>query len=112
METPYTSLTHRYLARVVLEAVSPLALGTGERDIITDALVATDTNGLPYLPGSSIAGVLRHLAEENMEGERVKHLFGYQEGKKGEGSRLILTEGKLLDEQSKVCDGLCEVSSD
>ena len=112
METSYTSLTHRYLARVVLEAVSPLALGTGERDITTDALVATDTNGLPYLPGSSIAGVLRHLAEENMKGERVKHLFGYQEGNNGEGSRLILTEGKLLDDQSKVCDGLCEVSSD
>lgn len=112
METSYTSLTHRYLARVVLETISPIALGSGERDITTDALVATDTNGLPYLPGSSIAGVLRHLAEEVLGTEHVKRLFGYQQSNKGEGSRLIVTEGKLVDAHGKACDGLCATDGD
>ena len=112
MDTSYTSLTHRYLARVVLETISPIALGSGERDITTDALVATDTNGLPYLPGSSIAGVLRHLAEEVLGTEHVKRLFGYQQSNKGEGSRLIVTEGKLVDAHGKACDGLCATDGD
>ena len=52
--------THRFLARFVIEAETPLAVGSGEKDILTDALVATDVNGLPYIPGTAIAGVLRH----------------------------------------------------
>jgi len=43
---------HRYLARIIFQATTPLAVGSGEKDIMTDALVATDVNGLPYIPGT------------------------------------------------------------
>ncbi|MBR3713032.1 MAG: CRISPR-associated protein, partial [Bacteroidales bacterium] len=48
MESIYT---HRFLARMIIEAKTPLAVGSGDKDITTDALVATDVNGLPYIPG-------------------------------------------------------------
>ena len=54
---------HRFLARFVIEAETPLAVGSGEKDVLTDALVATDVNGLPYIPGTAIAGVVRHMIE-------------------------------------------------
>jgi hypothetical protein len=41
--------THRFIARIVMEAVTPLAVSNGEKSILTDALVATDVNGLPFI---------------------------------------------------------------
>ncbi len=118
MENKYTK---RYLARIVLETVTPLSVGSGNSDIITDAPVAKDVNGLPYLPGTSIAGILRHAFEE----EYAKYIFGFQEtqGEKKEraknekkkiedlenidiGSRIIFTEGKMLDSKGIPIDGL------
>ena len=61
MESIYT---HRFLARMIIEAKTPLAVGSGDKDITTDALVATDVNGLPYIPGTAIAGVIRHFIGE------------------------------------------------
>ena len=48
-----TIYNKRYLTRVVIEAATPLAVGTGNKSVLTDALVARDLNGLPYIPGSS-----------------------------------------------------------
>lgn len=100
--------THRRLARVVVEAVTPLAVGQGEGDIMTDALVCVDVNGLPTIPASTIAGVMRHLAEDNQQlgSGAVKSLFGFQIQKTGEGSRLVLTEARLLDEKGRVLDSI------
>lgn len=52
--------TYRLLSRFVIEAQTPISVGKGEKSILSDAIVATDVNGLPYIPGTSIAGVLRH----------------------------------------------------
>ena len=49
-----TKYTTRYVSRIVLEAKTPFAIGSGEKDLLTDALVAKDVNGLPYLPGTSL----------------------------------------------------------
>jgi len=103
--------TKRYLARVVIEAVTPLAVGSGIIDIITDAPVARDVNGLPYLPGTSIAGIMRHAIGENY----AKAFFGFQEtdssGKGvGEGSKIIFTEGKMLNSKGFPIDGLQNIN--
>ena len=68
-----TNYIHRFLARFVIEAKTPLAVGSGEKDITTDALVATDVNGLPYIPGTAIAGVVRSMIGE----ESAKTFFCY-----------------------------------
>ena len=100
-----TNYTHRFLARFAIEAKTPLAVGSGEKDITTDALVATDVNGLPYIPGTAIAGVVRSMIGE----EKSKTFFGYQvPGKKkdGRGSEIIFTEAKILNSRGEVVDGL------
>ena len=66
---------YRLLCRIVMESATPLAVGSGQKDIFTDATVARDANGLPYIPGSSIAGVIRHSLKSFPD---LKHWMGYQ----------------------------------
>lgn len=98
------SYKYRFLARVVLEAKTPLAIGSGKEDIFTDALVATDVNGLPYIPGTSIAGVLRSMIGD----KQTEPFFGFKgiKGKGGKGSKVIFTEAKILNSQGEIVDGL------
>lgn len=97
-----TIYKHRLVARISLEAVSPVAVGSGEKDIITDAPVARDCNGLPYIPGTSLMGIIRH----SMNQENLKQLLGFQENEKGEGSKVIISDALLTDENGKALDGL------
>lgn len=53
----------RYLARIVLQAETPLSIGSGESNIQTDSPVIRDINGLPFIPGTSLAGILRHAVD-------------------------------------------------
>lgn len=99
-----TKYQYRFLARIVIEAKTPLAVGSGDNNVLTDALVATDANGLPYIPGTSIAGVIRSMIEDK---QLVKNIFGFQEKKDGEGSKIIFTEAKLLNNYGLAMDGLC-----
>lgn len=91
------------MARVVIEAKTPIAVGSGDKDIMTDRLVATDVNGLPYVPATSIAGVVRSLMGES---EGSKDFFGYQAGRGGHGSEILFTEAKILNSKGEVVDGL------
>ncbi len=102
MESIYT---HRFLARMIIEAKTPLAVGSGDKDITTDALVATDVNGLPYIPGTAIAGVIRHFIGE----EKAKRFFGFQNKAKqteSRGSEIIFSNAKILNSESEVVEGL------
>lgn len=102
--------THRQLARIVIEAETPLIIGSGEKSITTDSLIMLDVNGFPYIPGTSLAGVLRHYYESidiTHDNSKVENdLFGFQTFEKGEGSRLIFTDAKLVGHDSQVIDGL------
>ena len=101
MKTP--KYQYRFLARIVIEAKTPLAVGSGDNNVLTDALVATDANGLPYIPGTSIAGVIRSMINDE---QLVNNVFGFQKKQDGEGSKIIFTEAKLLNELGNVMDGL------
>ena len=101
---------YRYLARIIIEAVTPIVIKSGEKNILTDAVVSRDVNGLPYIPGSSIAGVVRHAWID--AGNDYKDIFGYQEKKEGEGSKIIFSEARILDSQGKVIDGLYDEIAD
>ena len=111
---------YRQQARFIVEAVTPLALSNGQKDVMTDAQVATDVNGLPYLPGTTIAGIFRSmLAATEQKAEKGETetdiLFGWQEEFKneGEGSRLVFSDGKILNSQGVVVDKICDdVNSD
>lgn len=88
----------RFLARVIIEAASPLQIGSGEKNIKTDSLVLRDVNGLPFIPGTTIAGLIKHSLDKTL-GER---LLGSQK----EGSPLVITEARMLNDKGKVMDGI------
>jgi CRISPR/Cas system CSM-associated protein Csm3 (group 7 of RAMP superfamily) len=98
----------RYIARLVVEADTPLAVGSGQSDILTDSPVSLDANDLPYIPGTALTGVLRHaFAKEPSDSE--KEIFGFQEenqSKNGKGSRLILSHASVLDDKQVAVEGL------
>lgn len=94
----------RFIARIVIEADTPLALGNGEKDIMTDALVAKDMNGLPYIPGSSIAGVIRHALGDDTDNKNS--IFGFHKGKELAGSKIMFSDAVMIGKEGKALDGI------
>lgn len=108
-----TRYTHRHIARLTVEAETPLAVGTGKgSDILTDAPVAKDVNGLPYIPATSIAGVLRHAmgyADKDKDNP-----FGYisksnDNDDSGHGSDIIFTDAVMVGKEGKALDGIQDI---
>ena len=95
---------YRFLSKIIFEADTPLAVGTGSKDIITDALVLTDVNGLPYIPGTSLAGVVRHAF-----GKDADSFFGYQNKKEGEGSQIIFTDARMIGKEGIAIEQIKEI---
>ena len=85
------------MARIIIEAKAPLNIGSGNKGIKSDSLVLRDVNGLPFIPGTTIAGLLRHTLGQ----EEDKYM-----GSQQMGSPLIITEAKMLDCDSSVLDGI------
>lgn len=82
------------LARVTIETRSPLLIGVEGGDGFHDALFTTDANGLPTIPGESLAGILRHALAEGRDpstAERCKKAFGYQDGDTGDSSAVEIS---------------------
>ena len=92
MKNPY-----RFLARIIIEAKTPLNIGSGNKSIKSDSLVLRDINGLPFIPGTTIAGLLRHT----LGNDEDKYM-----GSQQMGSPLIITGAKMLDCDGAVLDGI------
>jgi len=88
---------YRFIARVIIETKTPLNIGSGNKGIKSDSLVLRDVNGLPFIPGTTIAGLLRHTL-----GKDEETYMGSQQ----KGSPLIITEAKMLDCDGTVLDGI------
>lgn len=97
---------YRFLSRLIIELKTPLSVGSGEKDVLTDSAVAKDANGLPYIPGTAIAGILRHAVELKKGKDNVKTFFGYQDYKDGQGSEIIFSSAQIVDENGMVVEGL------
>ena len=88
----------RILYRIDLVCDTPLKVGYGEKGILTDDFVILDENGLPFIPGTTLAGVMKHQLPTGLG----NMLFGTQEN----GSRLTVTDAKLVYENGRAADGL------
>jgi CRISPR/Cas system CSM-associated protein Csm3 (group 7 of RAMP superfamily) len=102
------TIQHIQIARITIETRSPLSIGSGETDVFLDMPVALDANGLPYLPGTSIAGVLRSAIGEMAiaDTNEIEQVFGFQNGNEGQVSLLRFGSGHLLGEKGQVAEGL------
>lgn len=106
IDNNYKSYKYRQIARILAEAVSPIAVGTGESDILTDAPVAHDFNGLPNIPATSIAGVIRHALDIKDDNESI---FGYHDKKGGKGSQVIFSDALFVGKDGKTIDGFSDI---
>jgi CRISPR/Cas system CMR subunit Cmr4 (Cas7 group RAMP superfamily) len=94
---------HRRLARVVIEFTTPFHVGTGRGAKGIDALVVTDANGLPAIPGSSLAGALRAGFTAARQPETIiESLFGYR----GCGARLSVSWACIHDQDGRPVEGI------
>lgn len=90
-------MTNRFIAHILLEADTPLKVGSNASDFLQDAPVQKDWNGLPMILGTSIAGVLR----KDFDKEKVAEIFGEKAG-----SKVIISNALLVDEKGKVHEEL------
>lgn len=108
-----TRYTYRHIVRLTVEAATPLAVGTGKgSDILTDAPVAKDVNGLPYIPATSIAGVLRHAmgyADNKTDGNPFGYTDGADNDDSGHGSDIIFTDAVMVGKEGKALDGIQDI---
>ena len=97
--------THRYIARLILEAETPLFVGSGAASLLKDALVQKDTNGFPMIQGTSLAGVLRNAFAE-INPTLVNTFFGSDDSKNTKGSLLKVSSAYLLLNNNKISEGI------
>lgn len=97
-----TKYVIRFVSRIILEAQTPLAVGSGKKSLLTDAVVATDINGLPFIPATSLAGVIRSACGLKDDSSNP---FGYQSKDSGEGSRVIFSDGVMMGNEGTPVDG-------
>jgi CRISPR/Cas system CMR subunit Cmr4 (Cas7 group RAMP superfamily) len=90
------------IARFVVEAEAPLMIAGGEDDPLYDNSLARDANGLPMVPATGIAGLLRAGIDE----ATAKIWFGHQTGLEGARSRIVVTDGLFHWSDDRLCDGL------
>ena len=94
------------LTRVAVETVSPLAIYSGNRETLGQNAIVRDWNGLPRIPATAIAGVWRHTVMNIAKGVnpiQFEHWFGFKGDQKTQermASRIIVTDGLLLDSKS------------
>ncbi|MBF0332793.1 MAG: hypothetical protein HQL40_03975 [Alphaproteobacteria bacterium] len=98
---------YRCVARVTIQFETPFCVRSGDGDAFSDSAFVTDANGLPAIPGSSLAGILRNAAERLGIDLAI---FGRrpEAAKKdlGEGSRLTVTWAHIHDHLDRPVDGL------
>jgi CRISPR/Cas system CSM-associated protein Csm3 (group 7 of RAMP superfamily) len=89
-----------HIARITIEAVSPISCGAGQGPEAYNAL-ARDANGLPTIPGATLQGLLRAACPEDIREE----LFGAKSGAdKITPARLIFSNAMVHGADNKaVC---------
>ncbi|HOS98490.1 MAG TPA: RAMP superfamily CRISPR-associated protein, partial [Deltaproteobacteria bacterium] len=115
----YQPVRERLYCKGTLVNRSPLICGSGE-DERTDMDFIRDAAGLPFLPGTTLAGIVRHGLERRL-GQQDKHLvalvFGERdrpfqsavsfhdahlvEGPSGDGCRFSLRDGVKIDHETR-----------
>lgn len=97
-------MTKRHIAHIVLEAQTPLKVGSNAMDFLQDSPVQKDWNGLPMILGTSIAGVLR----KEFDRDKTADIFGLNSG-----SKIMISNALLItDREGTVYEDLRVEKSD
>ena len=95
------------IARVTIEFTTPFLVSSGRADFSQDAVPLREMNGLPIIPGTSIAGVLRDAYRA--EGEDEREIFGDPgAGDQQSGSMIWISWGHIHNAADQAVEGLLE----
>jgi len=84
---------YRYVARIIVEAETPLAIGSDSKEFDQDAPVTKDCNDMPIIPGTAITGFLRaKLGKTEIFGDEAT-----DNESQTKGSNFICSDAYLLD---------------
>lgn len=94
---------------IEIELLSPLQLGSGLADVVTDSDSVHDKYGMPYFPGKRLKGLLYESALEMAEisggtwftEEDADRLFGHG----GQESSSLRVDNFMLPDYEKLCLG-------
>lgn len=100
--TEYSNHDLCFLARVTIEARTPMRVGTGCGSVAADVCVDRDVNGLPFVPATTIKGLLRHA----MPADVANRMMGWRSDSDVRGSWLSLSEARMVGPDGGVVDGM------
>ena len=87
-----------FIAHIVFEAKTALKIGSKNADFLQDSPIQRDWNQLPMVLGTSLTGILR----KNFDEINADEIFGSQD----KGSKTIISNALLLDENGKASESL------
>ena len=93
--------------RLDIKLKSPLAIGSGE-NVNTDSDVIVDNTGKPFIPASSLAGVLRNYVAQNSGIPTANAVFGFIPRTKDEAKKAKAKDRNYIERDClvRVYDGL------
>lgn len=85
----------KQIYRIEFQLVSPMAIGSGDGSV-SDKDIIVDGRGVPYIPGSSIAGVCRGVLENGDTSEGIKEVLGYVEIAKDSNDKVSAKDSNII----------------
>lgn len=90
------------IARFSVEAVSPITIASGGEKSSLEAPLVRDPNGLPMLPATSLAGILKQA----LDLDDAREFLGYQDRQDGKRSAVTITDALIHWSDNRPRDGL------
>ncbi len=87
---------YKIVLKGTIENTTPLIIGCGTEGN-TDHDILKDNNRIPFIPGTSLVGVIRHRFEHNyLTPKKLNYYFGFSEDDIGNQSKVIFSDLYLL----------------
>ena len=96
----------KHYLKITFQLESPLCIGSGRNDI-TDQDILRDARGIPYIPGSAVAGVIREACDGVIDKGSFKYYFGYAPINKGKNDKSVessIIESKIIFYDATLVD--------
>lgn len=98
------NITSRFHLCGTLVTQSPLHVGGCGEEVDTDLPLARDGAGQLYIPGTSLAGALRELAERLFGESAIDELWGYQRDDRGHASFVAVDDMVIENSETVVVE--------
>lgn len=96
-------MSENIVAHLIIEAKTAFRFSSSSFCALQDSPIMRDFNGLPFILGTSLCGILRDNAKTHLQkthANALDELFGTRE----KASKLIFSNALLLDENMQVCE--------